>query len=304
MWSSLKRQLSAALRGEDEERSRTHGFHVLRVAEGSVADKAGIESYYDFICEVDGVELTEDFGWLSAYLSGADRPLRVVIWSLKDRMERCILLLPSEHFGLSLRWCSIGVAQKVVWHVLSIEAGSPAEVAGLFPYDDYIVGTPDCLLRSESDLGTLIDNCMNQSLSLYVYNRHRETTRLVILMPNRKWGGSGALGCGLGYGYLHRLPGITRKKIEPASKISETFVYEELQDRFGIPLTETEKMLGVPSNSQLTPQTKLKTKSRKTNKVFDDEILELMREGEEKSQEIERKVVSVPPQPVSQETTD
>ncbi|QSL66544.1 hypothetical protein MERGE_000924 [Pneumocystis wakefieldiae] len=293
-----------ALRGEDEERSRTHGFHVLKVVEGSVADKAGIESYYDFICEVDGVELTEDFEWLSTYLLGTDRPLRVVIWSLKDQMERCILLLPSKHFGLSLRWCSISVAQKVVWHVLSIETGSPAEIAGLFPYDDYIVGTPEGLLRSESDLEALIDNYMNRSLGLYVYNKRRKTTRLVVLMPNRKWGGFGALGCGLGYGYLHRLPGITKKKIPPVSKISETFLYEESQDTLGIPLTETEKMLGAPSNSQLISQTKLKTRSRKTDKVFDEEILELMKEGEEKSEVIEKNVVFVSPEPGSQETTD
>lgn len=28
----------------------------------------------------------------------------------------------------------------------------------------------------------------------------------VMLTPNSSWGGEGSLGCGIGYGYLHRIP--------------------------------------------------------------------------------------------------
>ena len=28
----------------------------------------------------------------------------------------------------------------------------------------------------------------------------------VLLTPNSEWGGEGSLGCGIGYGYLHRIP--------------------------------------------------------------------------------------------------
>ena len=28
----------------------------------------------------------------------------------------------------------------------------------------------------------------------------------VMLTPNTEWGGEGSLGCGIGYGYLHRIP--------------------------------------------------------------------------------------------------
>lgn len=28
----------------------------------------------------------------------------------------------------------------------------------------------------------------------------------VLLSPNSEWGGEGSLGCGIGYGYLHRIP--------------------------------------------------------------------------------------------------
>ena len=30
--------------------------------------------------------------------------------------------------------------------------------------------------------------------------------RQVLLTPNTEWGGEGSLGCGIGYGYLHRIP--------------------------------------------------------------------------------------------------
>lgn len=32
------------------------------------------------------------------------------------------------------------------------------------------------------------------------------TLREVVLVPNRKWGGEGLLGSGIGYGLLHRIP--------------------------------------------------------------------------------------------------
>ena len=31
-------------------------------------------------------------------------------------------------------------------------------------------------------------------------------TREITLTPNVGWGGEGSLGCGIGYGYLHRIP--------------------------------------------------------------------------------------------------
>lgn len=30
--------------------------------------------------------------------------------------------------------------------------------------------------------------------------------REVVIIPNTKWGGEGSLGCGIGFGYLHRIP--------------------------------------------------------------------------------------------------
>ena len=35
----------------------------------------------------------------------------------------------------------------------------------------------------------------------------------VLLTPNPDWGGEGSLGCGIGYGYLHRIP--SESKVKP-----------------------------------------------------------------------------------------
>ena len=38
----------------------------------------------------------------------------------------------------------------------------------------------------------------------YVYNTETDHCREVSITPNGAWGGDGSLGCGIGYGYLHR----------------------------------------------------------------------------------------------------
>ena len=47
---------------------------------------------------------------------------------------------------------------------------------------------------------------MHKELPLTIYNRDTDVTRLVRITPDRDWPGEGSLGCGVGFGYLHRLP--------------------------------------------------------------------------------------------------
>lgn len=93
-----------------------------------------------------------------------------------------------------------------VWHILDVAPNSPADLAGLLPYGDYIIGSPEGLLKGESGLGELVDDYLQQPLRLYVYNHEYDVTRLLTIEPSRSWGGQGALGCTLGYGALHRIP--------------------------------------------------------------------------------------------------
>lgn len=79
-------------------------------------------------------------------------------------------------------------------------------MAGLLPYGDYIIGSPEGLVRGESGLGELVEDYLSRPLRLFVYNHEYDVTRLVTIQPSRSWGGSGALGCVLGFGALHRIP--------------------------------------------------------------------------------------------------
>lgn len=93
-----------------------------------------------------------------------------------------------------------------IWHVLDVPANSPADAAGLLPYSDYILGTPEGVLHGEGGLSELVEDHIGRPLRLYVYNHEYDVTREVTIQPSRDWGGEGALGCVLGYGALHRLP--------------------------------------------------------------------------------------------------
>lgn len=93
-----------------------------------------------------------------------------------------------------------------IWHVLDVPANSPADLAGLLPYSDYILGSPEGVLHGESGLSEIVEDHIGRPLRLYVYNNEYDVTREITLHPSREWGGEGALGCVLGYGALHRLP--------------------------------------------------------------------------------------------------
>jgi hypothetical protein len=111
----------------------------------------------------------------------------------------------SPNLGLTLQYISLSTV-STIWHILDVPAGSPADLAGLLPYSDYILGTPEGILHGESGLGELVEDHIGRPLRLYVYNNEYDVTREVTIQPSRDWGGEGALGCVLGFGALHRLP--------------------------------------------------------------------------------------------------
>lgn len=160
--------------------------------------------------------------------------MNLTIWSAKGSRTRTIPLpvpTPSPTLGITLQWTSSSVTQDV-WHVLDVIANSPADNAGLLPYGDYIVGTPEGNVRGESGLGELVEDYLGRSLRLYVYNHEYAVTRLVTLTPSRSWGGSGALGCVLGFGALHRLPApMTEPVANPEGILFETARFSNEEHR-------------------------------------------------------------------------
>jgi hypothetical protein len=122
-----------------------------------------------------------------------------------------------------LQLAPLSVTQHI-WHVLSIPSPlSPAYLAGLLEHSDYILGSPSGTLRGESALGELVEDHLNRSLVLWVYNSEFDVVREVELVPTRGWGGEGALGAVLGYGALHRLPVGLGEEVEgPGEVVFET----------------------------------------------------------------------------------
>uniref|UniRef100_A0A4W2GXG9 Golgi reassembly stacking protein 2 n=1 Tax=Bos indicus x Bos taurus TaxID=30522 RepID=A0A4W2GXG9_BOBOX len=172
----------------------TEGYHVLRVQENSPGHRAGLEPFFDFIVSINGSRLNKDNDTLKDLLkANVEKPVKMLIYSSKTLELRETSVTPSNMWGgqgllgVSIRFCSFDGANENVWHVLS------------------------------EDLFSLIETHEAKPLKLYVYNTDTDNCREVIITPNSAWGGEGSLGCGIGYGYLHRIP---TRPFEEGKKIS------------------------------------------------------------------------------------
>lgn len=73
--------------------------------------------------------------------------MHLQVYSSKTQQFREVTLTPSADWGgqgllgLSIRYCSFKGADENVWHVLEVHPGSPAAMAGLQPFSDFIIGT-------------------------------------------------------------------------------------------------------------------------------------------------------------------
>ncbi|XP_059246506.1 Golgi reassembly-stacking protein 1 isoform X3 [Mustela nigripes] len=188
------------------------GFHLHGVQENSPAQQAGLEPYFDFIITIGHSRLNKENDTLKALLkANVERPVKLEVFNMKTMKVREVEVVPSNMWGgqgllgASVRFCSFRRASEHVWHVLDVEPSSPASLAGLRPYTDYVVGS-DQILQESEDFFTLIESHEGKPLKLMVYNSESDSCREVTVTPNAAWGGEGSLGCGIGYGYLHRIP--------------------------------------------------------------------------------------------------
>lgn len=159
-------------------------------------------------------------------------------------------------------------------------------------------------MHGEAGLGELVEDYLSRPLRLYVYNHEYGVTRTVTITPSRSWGGTGALGCVLGYGALHRLPAPLEEPVQaPGETMFETarFSNEEEGNRSGSPYrtaSPATKPVGdflVPAAMDLAPpsappqtstgkgpgRTPRKPKVARGNSAFED----MFKEGEAKSKE-------------------
>ncbi|XP_051938776.1 Golgi reassembly-stacking protein 2-like [Hippocampus zosterae] len=190
----------------------SEGYHVLKVQQNSPGDCAGLEPFFDFIIAICDTRLSKDNDTLKDVLErNVDKPTKLVLYSSRTLNVRETEVIPSSLWGgkgllgISIRFSNFEGARENVWHVLEVEPNSPAAQAGLRPYTDYIVGA-ETFLDKNDNLFKLIQGYEGRLLKLYVYNTDSVDCREVYVRPNCHWGGAGSLGCGIGYGYLHRVP--------------------------------------------------------------------------------------------------
>ncbi|XP_048190529.1 Golgi reassembly-stacking protein 1 [Perognathus longimembris pacificus] len=188
------------------------GFHLHGVQENSPAQQAGLEPYFDFIITIGHSRLNKGNDTLKALLkANVERPVKLEVFNMKTMRVREVEVVPSNMWGgqgllgASVRFCSFRRASEQVWHVLDVAPSSPAALAGLRPYSDYVVGS-DQILQESEDFFSLIESHEGKPLKLLVYNSESDSCRELTVTPNAAWGGEGSLGCGIGYGYLHRIP--------------------------------------------------------------------------------------------------
>ncbi|KAI9179625.1 hypothetical protein H9P43_004953 [Blastocladiella emersonii ATCC 22665] len=198
------------------------GYHVLKVRDASPAYDAGLLSYFHFIVAVNGQSLArilacdnEPALFPNTIKASVDRPVTLTIFSGKTNDYADITLTPrwwaDERDGLlgcSIRYCDYAGALMHVWHIVEVLPNSPASLAGLNIDSDYIVGTPELVLREQQELYALLASraAENKPVRLFVYSTVHRAVRDVVLHPRRDWGGEGLIGAELGYGALHKIP--------------------------------------------------------------------------------------------------
>ncbi|KFP77734.1 Golgi reassembly-stacking protein 1, partial [Apaloderma vittatum] len=194
------------------------------VQENSPAQQGGLEPFFDFIIAIGHTRLNKENNMLKDLLkANAEKAVKLEVYNIKTMKIREVEVIPSNMWGgqgllgASVRFCSFQGANEHVWHVLDVEPASPAALAGLQPYSDYIVGS-DQILQESEDFFSLIESHEGKPLKLMVYNTEADSIREVVVTPNGAWGGEGSLGCGIGYGYLHRIPTQSISKKKPESK--------------------------------------------------------------------------------------
>ncbi|KAL2756826.1 hypothetical protein ACRALDRAFT_2082456, partial [Sodiomyces alcalophilus JCM 7366] len=221
MFNALNRFMSR-LDGEQPTQRNSEGsfgFQVLR----NTNLELQIEPWFDFIIGINGRPIDNPNSGLFAQETRncAGGTVSLGLWNAKGQRTREMHIpVPAEtaSLGLTLQWTPLAAAANI-WHVLDVAPNSPADLAGLLPYGDYILASPEGVLHGESGLSELVDDYIGRPLRLYVYNNEYNVTREVVIQPSREWGGEGALGCVLGYGALHRLPAPLN---EPVSAPGET----------------------------------------------------------------------------------
>eukprot|EP01038_Epipyxis_sp_PR26KG_P005141 gene5141-7160_t len=214
------------------------GYRVLGVQPNSPASRGGLVSFFDFIVQANGIPLRSlDTTFIELIKASEDKPLPLTIYNCKNHSIREIILVPSRNWpgegmlGVTIRFDCYHDAEEHMCHVLEVEANSPADLAGLQPHKDYLLGTAEKVFKDTEILNTELLENIDKPVEFYVYNVEADEVRVVVIMPTRDWGGEGILGANVAHGFLHGLPASC---CETIGLSSEGSTHRVINSPFGI----------------------------------------------------------------------
>mmetsp|Transcript_4916 Transcript_4916/g.6749 ORF Transcript_4916/g.6749 Transcript_4916/m.6749 type:complete len:357 (+) Transcript_4916:137-1207(+) len=218
------------------EAEECSGFRVLGVQDGSPASKAGLVSFFDFIIAANGISFDkQDAIFIEILKQNISKPVCLTVYNFKAGSTRGVVLTPSDDWpgqgllGVTISWDSYYEAEEHVLRILDIEAGSPAQEAGLAPLDDFLLGTIKVDFKDLDLLNQELHRHLAKPLEVYVYNASSDVVRRVKVIANHHWGGEGCFGASVGSGYLHRLPESCRGTVGKSEDIGTPSIPQSLE---------------------------------------------------------------------------
>ena len=158
-------------------------------------------SFFDFVVAANNVPLKVlDSTFVDMIRGSEDKPLPCTVYNIKSETVRDVSIVPSRNWGgqgmlgVTIRFDTYFEADQNLVRVLDIAPGSPAEIAGLTPEKDYLLGTAERVFK---DPDALFDECtarLEEPIEMYVYNVDSDEVRVAVVMPTTSWGGEGCLG--------------------------------------------------------------------------------------------------------------
>lgn len=188
------------------------GFRVFRVVTGGPADQAGLELFFDYVVEVNGVVVESDKQSLALMIKDQEgKRVKLTVYNCRTQALRDVFVIPRSWdgqglLGLVVKFDLVENGENQGLRVLEVQSNSPAMNAGLKPFKDFLIASGDILIRDGNDLSELVNSHIGEDLPLTVYNTDTESIREVRVIPQRGWGGEGLLGFATGTGVLHRIP--------------------------------------------------------------------------------------------------
>mmetsp|Transcript_37716 Transcript_37716/g.70330 ORF Transcript_37716/g.70330 Transcript_37716/m.70330 type:complete len:406 (+) Transcript_37716:69-1286(+) len=211
------------------------GVRVFKVSPGSPAAESGLEVFFDFILAINGIRLEpgEQSVFAKTIQEAENGSAKLTVYNTRANMTREVAVMPrkwagSGLLGATVRYDSVDVAENHGIRVLEVFPNSPAAHAGLVPFQDFLLGTPQRVFHDIDELVEVVQANLNERMQVYVYNADTESIREAILVPNNSWGGDGCIGCDIGTGLLHRIPAPRRPPggpcAPPAAYLPQTAV--------------------------------------------------------------------------------